>query len=405
MAVVIDKAGRDVLALAEQAKADTVPSKKKPVVIVSMAAEDAAFASILFEKGAAEISEGACVAAAACNADIVFYDTDDSRAIVLSEAADGNATVLIGEGSPVLREESALFRAMAGKTVRCELEERSFPTEGWNERPTLVLDAETAYWLAKANRGEEQGKLLLSINTESVELHSFALDTPLDEVFRALAVATDKPILAGGIPGKFINAGACSTETLSYTHEFDTIQSYTAETCMAETGRLLTEKNAETSCGKCVLCREGSWQYKAIFNDICTGHGSRTDFKLIEDIGELIAIGAFCDFGRDMVRIPVTLAELCKAELEAHIVRKTCPASICSAFSNYAIDPSLCDGCGDCLDECPEEAIEGKPGFISMIDESLCEKCGACSEVCPQDAIISGGKFRVPKKMTRVGRF
>ena len=70
-----------------------------------------------------------------------------------------------------------------------------------------------------------------------------------------------------------------------------------------------------------------------------------------------------------------------------------------------ALDFAPCDGCGDCLDACPEDAIEGKPGFIHMLDESMCEKCGMCAEVCPQRAIVAGGKFRVPKKLTRVGKF
>jgi NADH-quinone oxidoreductase subunit F len=73
---------------------------------------------------------------------------------------------------------------------------------------------------------------------------------------------------------------------------------------------------------------------------------------------------------------------------------------------SYQIDPMICTGCGECLDVCPEEAIEGEDGFIHMIDEKLCVKCGKCVPACPEGAIRCGGeKIKVPKKLTKVGKF
>ena len=406
MSTVLDKSGCSVQAVAAQVKEDVRNNGKRPVLVVPLAAEDAAFANALFHFAADEIAAGAKLAAeAAGGADIIFYDTDEARANTLVIAAGGNASGLCGAGGPVLREESALFAAMAGELVRCELEARAFPTEGWQGRPTQVLDAETAYWLSKEASGEAQGKLVLNTAAAQPGPQAFALGTPLSEVAAALGVAAEKPVLLGGVTGRFAGAEALAAETLAYTRDFDTLHAYTNETCMADAGRALTAQITAASCGKCVLCREGSWQFSAMFEDICAGRGKKTDFALIPDIGGLIAAGAFCSFGRDMARVPMTLAALCGPELEAHVTRKACPAGVCAAFKSYAIDPALCDGCGDCLDECPGDAIEGKPGFIHMIDASMCEKCGMCAGVCPQKAIVAGGKFRVPKKLTRAGKF
>lgn len=45
-----------------------------------------------------------------------------------------------------------------------------------------------------------------------------------------------------------------------------------------------------------------------------------------------------------------------------------------------------CICCGDCVPECPVEAIlEGID--IYLIDINLCNDCGVCVEVCPVDAI------------------
>jgi NAD-dependent dihydropyrimidine dehydrogenase PreA subunit len=51
------------------------------------------------------------------------------------------------------------------------------------------------------------------------------------------------------------------------------------------------------------------------------------------------------------------------------------------------IDPDSCDGCGACIDVCPDQAInliENK----AVIDESLCADCGICEDACPQKAIM-----------------
>ena len=72
-----------------------------------------------------------------------------------------------------------------------------------------------------------------------------------------------------------------------------------------------------------------------------------------------------------------------------------------------AILPNKCTGCEECADVCPEDAIEGKAGYIHMIDNDMCEKCGKCMDVCEEDAIVVVGsvKPKLPKRLTRVGRF
>ena len=52
--------------------------------------------------------------------------------------------------------------------------------------------------------------------------------------------------------------------------------------------------------------------------------------------------------------------------------------------------PELCDGCGDCVDACPESAIrleDDAPG----INEIMCSGCGACIPACPRGALDQNG--------------
>lgn len=49
------------------------------------------------------------------------------------------------------------------------------------------------------------------------------------------------------------------------------------------------------------------------------------------------------------------------------------------------IDEDACDGCGECVDECPTGAIELND--VAHVDADICDDCGLCVDVCPNDAI------------------
>lgn len=50
------------------------------------------------------------------------------------------------------------------------------------------------------------------------------------------------------------------------------------------------------------------------------------------------------------------------------------------------IDPSVCSGCGACLDVCRFSAIGEREGLFRVIGIN-CEGCGYCSRICPENAI------------------
>lgn len=44
-----------------------------------------------------------------------------------------------------------------------------------------------------------------------------------------------------------------------------------------------------------------------------------------------------------------------------------------------------CAACGECKEQCPNEAITS--GMVYKINPDLCLDCGACESVCAQGAI------------------
>jgi NAD-dependent dihydropyrimidine dehydrogenase PreA subunit len=53
------------------------------------------------------------------------------------------------------------------------------------------------------------------------------------------------------------------------------------------------------------------------------------------------------------------------------------------------IDEELCNGCGDCIPNCPEGAIQIIDDKARLVSDLLCDGLGACIGHCPQGAITT----------------
>ncbi|ABR47573.1 4Fe-4S ferredoxin, iron-sulfur binding domain protein [Alkaliphilus metalliredigens QYMF] len=51
------------------------------------------------------------------------------------------------------------------------------------------------------------------------------------------------------------------------------------------------------------------------------------------------------------------------------------------------IDEEKCDGCGLCIPNCAEGAMQIVDGKVKLIDDKYCDGLGACLGHCPQDAL------------------
>ena len=128
------------------------------------------------------------------------------------------------------------------------------------------------------------------------------------------------------------------------------------------------------SCGRCVFCREGTAQMLAILGDITRGKGKPEDVELLRELGELMQSQSLCLLGRSAPKSLLTCLCHFEEELEAHIKKKRCPAIVCQKFVSYYISPEQCRGCGECIEGCPADAIDGDEGMIHVINHFDCEK-------------------------------
>ncbi len=185
------------------------------------------------------------------------------------------------------------------------------------------------------------------------------------------------------------------------------IQVLTDKDCLLDWMKTYIYERAKGSCGKCVFCREGLIQMEYVFKEITLNRGKVDMLELVREIGRVMESASLCSVGQKAAYAPLELLEDFSDEVYGHIKEKRCEAQVCKSFIHIYIDPQLCTGCGDCVDVCPVDCIEGKARFIHMIDDLDCTKCGACIAECDDEAIqyAEGRIPRLPNKLTKVGRF
>ncbi len=64
-------------------------------------------------------------------------------------------------------------------------------------------------------------------------------------------------------------------------------------------------------------------------------------------------------------------------------------AFACQQFTGaeYFIDSSSCNGCGECIRICPNDAIYYNQSGKAEIDQTKCTHCANCVAICPNNAV------------------
>jgi Fe-S-cluster-containing hydrogenase component 2 len=62
----------------------------------------------------------------------------------------------------------------------------------------------------------------------------------------------------------------------------------------------------------------------------------------------------------------------------------------------------VCDQCGECADNCPEDAIQLQDG-VFIVDQDACTGCMICVDVCPRDVMFEQKHSGIPAKCVLCG--
>ena len=320
-----------------------------------------------------------------------------------------------GAGAFVCGEGSALTASIEGKRGMPRVKPPRTVEHGLFDRPTVLNNVETfanvpliinngAAWYQRIGPEQSPGTKAFALtgNIVNTGLIEVPMGTTLREVIFDIGGGMRgegqfKAVQIGGPSG-----GCLAEKDLDMPLDFDSLKKAGAmigsgglvvmddQTCMVEVARFFMNFAQNESCGKCVPCREGTKRMLAILERIVAGQGEAGDIELLEELADTISATSLCGLGKSAASPVVSTIKNFRAEYEAHIYEKRCPAGTCQKMKTFRIDPALCRGCSKCSRGCPTNAITGKIKEAFVIDQSKCVKCGACIPACPFHAITEG---------------
>ena len=261
----------------------------------------------------------------------------------------------IGAGAFVCGEETALMMSIEGRrgTPRPR---PPFPAESglWG-CPTLINNVETfanvpailrngADWFAKIGTEKSKG-------TKVFALAGKIANTGLIEVPMGTPLRTIVLDMGGGAPDggqiKAVQTGGPSGGCVPAAH-LDTPVDYESlaklgsimgsggmivmdqTTQMVDVARFFMEFCMDESCGKCIPCRAGTVQMHALLTKILERRATADDLAKLEELCELVKNTSLCGLGQTAA-VPIRdMLRYFRAEVEAHIKLKVCPAGACA---------------------------------------------------------------------------
>jgi NADH:ubiquinone oxidoreductase subunit F (NADH-binding) len=271
--------------------------------------------------------------------------------------------VVEGAGAFVCGEETALIAALEGRRPMPRARPPFPAKRGLWDRPTLINNVETfanvpgivARAAEQPERVEGQsppGTKIFALTgaVRNIGLVEVPLATPLRDVVIGIG---------GGPPGqgrlKAVQIGGPSGGCLPATHlatplDYASLEEQGAMmgsgslvvlddgTCMVNLARRLLEFSVRESCGKCPPCRIGARVMLNLLERITQGRGEAGDLERLETLGEHVRASSLCGLGRTASSPTLSTLRHFRAEYEAHILERRCPAGTCRELAERQHD-------------------------------------------------------------------
>jgi NADH:ubiquinone oxidoreductase subunit F (NADH-binding) len=342
---------------------DRVLLERNPYAVI----EGAAIAA--FAVGASEVLVAIRVEAAdtirACETALAAAETAGYiGADILGSGAEIHFSIRPLQGSYMLGEETVLLKGLEGRRGQPEQQPPYATTRGLFGSPTLIHGPQTfAAVPTILNGGIEgfpetdtrsfAGTMLVQIS--GAVAHPGIAEVPFGVTLReVLDVAGSVPaprrikaVLVGGPSG-----GILPPEALGVGFDHDSLEKAGAHvgsgsivvldqhSCVVDLASVLTRFCAEQACGKTIPCRIGLRRLAESGARICEGQPRADEITRLTDLSADIAGSALCDHERRATLALLSVIRYFRDDLDAHILRNSCPAGICQPVAKPEPRPS-----------------------------------------------------------------
>jgi NADH:ubiquinone oxidoreductase subunit F (NADH-binding) len=368
--------GSGGLAIGEKWRACADVAADRRYVVINAYQSDPAVMTdrVLLERNPYAVIEGATIAAFAVGASevVVAVRAEASEAIRSIEAAIAAAesagyiggdvlgsgteigfSVKPLQGSYMLGEETVLLKGLESRRGQPEQQPPYTTTRGLFGMPTLIHGPQTFAAVPTIVTGGIPGFPETDPRTFAgtilVQISGAVAQPGIAEVPFGVTIREILDV-AGGVPAphklKALLVGGPSGGILPYDsltvgYDHDSLEGAGAQvgsgsivvldqhTCVVDLAAVLTRFCADEACGKTIPCRIGLRRLAEIGARICEGQPRGDEIARLTDLSVDIVGSALCDHERRATLALLSVVRYFRDELDAHLLRNTCPAGIC----------------------------------------------------------------------------
>ncbi len=218
--------------------------------------------------------------------------------------------IIMGAGSYVCGEESALIESLEGKRGIPRIRPPFPVTHGYRGRPTVVNNVETLAYAAGvvahgpsflSHEGPDAGWKLLSISGDcrAPGIYEIPLGTTVAQALDMCGAENVQAVQVGGPGGLLLSAD--ETDRLLSFDDSNTGGSFIVfdkSRDMLDVARNFTKFFAHESCGFCTPCRVGTKLMEHMTEKIIRGHGARLDIEQMQRLNRLMTKASHCGLGQ-----------------------------------------------------------------------------------------------------------
>ncbi|ACD96507.1 NuoF family protein [Trichlorobacter lovleyi] len=274
---------------------------------------------------------------------------------VLDSSFSFRIDIRIGAGAFVCGEETALLASIMGRRGQPRIRP-PYPAEAglWG-CPTLINNVETFGNIPSIfsigpqafnaiGNGKSRGTKVFALCGEVV--NNGLIEVPMGISLREIVFeiggglangAAFKAAQTGGPSG-----GCIPAEKLDTPVDYENLQALGSimgsgglivmgeQSCMVDVARFFMEFCLDESCGKCVPCRTGTVEIYRLLSRICNGSASQRDLQTLEQLCRMVKDTSLCGLGAAAPNPVLSTLRWFRAEYEAHVGGRRCPAGVCS---------------------------------------------------------------------------
>jgi bidirectional [NiFe] hydrogenase diaphorase subunit len=258
------------------------------------------------------------------------------------------ADVRIGAGAFVCGEETALIHSVEGKRGLPRIRPPYPSTSGLWGAPTVINNVETmANVPSIINQGADWYAAIGTEKSKGTKVFALAgqlRNTGLIEVPMGITLGEIVYEIGGGIPGdrqfKAAQTGGPSGGCIPDIHietpvDYENLTTLGSimgsgglviiddSTSMPEFAHFFMDFCVDESCGKCVPCRVGTVQIRAMLDKILAGEASADDLKRLEKLCAMVKNTSLCGLGQSAPNPVISTLNFFRSEYEAMIPAAT----------------------------------------------------------------------------------